>query len=641
MADVKKVVEIEIDVDSREISQTTKEIDGASAATTGLTSQLDKMTGGAVSGFTGMVKGVKSGITAMKSLRGAIIATGLGALVVVIGSLVAYFTETERGAQKLRVIMAGLGAVMGAIKDIAIALGEAIVEAFENPQKALDDLVIQIKYYFLEFIPNAIDNVIGGFNLLGTAIKKALAGDFDEAMQVATEGTKQLADGLTDLHPGALIIKQLAKGAMELGKEIQKDVEAAIELEERMNKLKVAERELTVQRAQTNKKIAEARLMAEDESQAAEVRLEKLKEAVALEQQQAARELAQEQERLSIMNAQADLNESDEETLQGIADQRAKVIDLQTASLRTQKRLATEVISLEREIAANNKKAEDDEQKRKDEAHKERMEQLQAEYDAAVELLQQQDALEFQLMKEGQEKAELALMQKYDALHEIAYGNRELEKQLEEAFQREMQAIQDKYANEAKQKRDKEVQDKINAFQKEADYQLGTANNALKAISSLNQAFRNEEENMSEKERKRAFQADKAFNIASATITTAQAAIKAYTSQLLPGDPTSPIRATIAAGIATATGLAQIAMIARQEYSPRGGGGGGASMPTSSSAGAGQAPQFNTVGGSEVNQLSQSIAGQNQKPVQAYVVANDVTSAQSLERNRQQQASFP
>jgi hypothetical protein len=55
-----------------------------------------------------------------------------------------------------------------------------------------------------------------------------------------------------------------------------------------------------------------------------------------------------------------------------------------------------------------------------------------------------------------------------------------------------------------------------------------------------------------------------------------------------------------------------------------GGGGGGATAPTMS------APQFNVVGQSGVNQL----ASLNQQPIQAYVVSGQVTSQQSLDRNR-------
>lgn len=65
-----------------------------------------------------------------------------------------------------------------------------------------------------------------------------------------------------------------------------------------------------------------------------------------------------------------------------------------------------------------------------------------------------------------------------------------------------------------------------------------------------------------------------------------------------------------------------------------GGGGGGAPAP--------QAPTFNVVGSSNVNQLAQTIAGQgaNQQPIQAYVVSGQVTTAQSLDRNRIDNASM-
>ena len=44
-------------------------------------------------------------------------------------------------------------------------------------------------------------------------------------------------------------------------------------------------------------------------------------------------------------------------------------------------------------------------------------------------------------------------------------------------------------------------------------------------------------------------------------------------------------------------------------------------------------PDMASVGGSGVNQLASAIGEQNQQPIQAFVVSNDVTTAQSLERN--------
>ena len=69
---------------------------------------------------------------------------------------------------------------------------------------------------------------------------------------------------------------------------------------------------------------------------------------------------------------------------------------------------------------------------------------------------------------------------------------------------------------------------------------------------------------------------------------------------------------------------------------PGGGGGGGGSVPDGASAaggGAPTAPSFNVVGASGTNQLAQSIGAQQQQPIRTYVVSNDVTTAQSLQRN--------
>lgn len=64
-------------------------------------------------------------------------------------------------------------------------------------------------------------------------------------------------------------------------------------------------------------------------------------------------------------------------------------------------------------------------------------------------------------------------------------------------------------------------------------------------------------------------------------------------------------------------------------------GGGSASTSTiqQPQATASAPPSFNIVGASDTNQLADAIGGQTQQPIQAFVVANDVTTAQSLENN--------
>ena len=129
-------------------------------------------------------------------------------------------------------------------------------------------------------------------------------------------------------------------------------------------------------------------------------------------------------------------------------------------------------------------------------------------------------------------------------------------------------------------------------------------------------------------------QAGKMAASAGALISTYLNASKARTSQLAIPTPDAPIRAALAMGVEIASGLQQVKAINSVKV-PKASGGGGAT-PSGSGAATGAVPlppSFNIVGASETSQLADAVAGQANQPVQAYVVANDVTSAQSLQNN--------
>ena len=60
----------------------------------------------------------------------------------------------------------------------------------------------------------------------------------------------------------------------------------------------------------------------------------------------------------------------------------------------------------------------------------------------------------------------------------------------------------------------------------------------------------------------------------------------------------------------------------------------------SGGGGSNSTPQFNIVGQSSTNQLTSTIAGQQNQPIQTYVVGSQVTNQQALDRNAQQTSSF-
>jgi hypothetical protein len=132
--------------------------------------------------------------------------------------------------------------------------------------------------------------------------------------------------------------------------------------------------------------------------------------------------------------------------------------------------------------------------------------------------------------------------------------------------------------------------------------------------------------------------AGKGFAIASATLNTYRGVSDALAATTVTPFETA-LKFINAAAILT-NGLRNVKKIVSVKI-PNAKGGGGTGGASSPSGGAiSQPPAFNVVGQGGTNQLAQVIGEQTQQPIQAYVVANDVTSAQSLQRNIQSEAGI-
>jgi hypothetical protein len=184
---------------------------------------------------------------------------------------------------------------------------------------------------------------------------------------------------------------------------------------------------------------------------------------------------------------------------------------------------------------------------------------------------------------------------------------------------------------------------KTTALNDQLKTRLANENLSAEERDKINQQISRNEASLVERQNaiaKKQFQREKALKIFMALSDTFSSASKAYLSQFLPiPTPDSPARGAIAAKIAAGFGLAQVAALSRLKYTEKGlpspnlvaqGGGPGES----------QSPAFNIVGASGQSQLAQLISGQTGQPIKAYVVAGEVTTAQSLERNKIAEASI-
>lgn len=94
--------------------------------------------------LNGVKKGFASAAVTAKGMFGSIkaglISTGIGAFVILIGSLVSYFTNTKRGADKLSQAFTAMGAVVDVLTDRISRIGEIVTLVFSGEFKKAGEI---------------------------------------------------------------------------------------------------------------------------------------------------------------------------------------------------------------------------------------------------------------------------------------------------------------------------------------------------------------------------------------------------------------------------------------------------------------------------------------------------------------------
>jgi len=487
------------------------------------------------------------------------------------------FTKATTGAKLLfRSITAGI--MSTGIGALLIAFG-SLMTYLTSTKEGMDKLSVTIA------------KISAGFNV----IKDRIAG-FGKI--VGNIFNKKLSETLSD-------VKDNFKG---IGDEMKEEVKEAGELQKATNKLRDINNEFIITQAKKNKQIAEARLLSEDETLSAQERLTALQNAQKLEKELVKSEVENQRERVRILEAQTKMSNSTAADEKKLAEAKVQLINVETKSLKQQKKLAGEMNSLKNEIAAEEQKRVDDENARK--------EQEQADADA-LKLKQEQDAATLLAL---QQENTLALI---EDLRTRALAELKIEKEKEMALAEEMEnseamklAIKEKYDRLTKKVNDdadKEQKKKDKALMK---MKVGFAADTLGAISKL----AGEETALG-----------KAAAIAQATVTGTQSVISAFnTASQSPLNAIIPGYNFVQAGLAAAFAAKTIKDISSSKppSGSGGGGGGGASASTE-----GPAPQMMS-GAFELG------GGVEPEPTKAFVVTDEMTNSQNQLSNIRRRATI-
>ena len=561
---------------------------------------LDSATGGMVSKFKGLTKTIKGATKGFKSMKVALIGTGIGILLVGILAVSKAFTSSEAGQNKFNKLMGIMGAVVSVFTDRLASLGSGLIDLFTNPIETLKGFGKSIQ----EFVMDKVDEVVKSIGFLGSAISKLFKGDFSGALEDAGKGVTGM---LRATNPLVIITEALIKSTKELTQEILAEGKAAAKIADQRAAADKLDRQIIVDRAKANKERAELLNKAiEKTTFTLKERIGFLQEAGKLEDEITAKEIKGAQLRLDAKIAENALGGSTKDDLEEEANLRANLINLETAKLSKAKEVTGQIIALEAEAAAASlaikadKKLKDDEAQAAEDLKASELKTLQEEIrNAEAVTADERRALEIEKVTEH-----------YDKL--IAEATRlgistvNLEKAKTNAlgkFNKEQAKVEVKFADMSAKEKGKIATDGLNN---------------LATILGEETA------------------AGKAAAIASATISTFQSAQSSYAS-LAPIPIIGPALGFAAAGAAVASGFAQIKAITATKLPSLAGksapsvSGGSPSAPSMGTAP--QPPAFNVVGSSETNQLAGAIGAQENKPVQAFVVSSDVSTAQELDRN--------
>jgi len=595
----------------KSIDGVNKEVKETSKSTQAMSGTLDKATGGAVSKFGAFKGAIGSVTTGFKSLRVAIIGTGIGALLIAVTSLGQAFTRSEEGQNKFAKILGVIGSVTGNLLDLLADLGENIISVFENPKQAITDFANLIK-------DNIVTRFQGLLNLipnLGKAVEQLFKGNFKEAGKIATDSIGKVVlgvDSVTDSVDNAI------DSVKKFGKEIKSDGEAAAKIADQRANAEKKARDLIVERSEAERKIAELREKAVNKDKfTAQERIKFLEEAGRVSDELAAKEVEVAKLRLEAKQTENALTKSNKDDLNEAAQLEASVIQLETQRLNLQKRLSTELLTSRREVTAEEK------------ADLKELSDLKKTLRDA-EAVSEQEKRELELIK-IQEHYDNLIAQanenniKTDEL-EVARDEAKLLKQAE--FDEKDLAAKTKKQADEQALRQKTIDELLAEKEAKAKIQSSVVGVAEKGIAIGKQLA-----GKNKAVQKALLIAENAAGIAKILINTGVANAKAVaTSPITGGMPWVAINS-----ISGALGIAGAVSATAKGLQALGGGGGGSkpSIPKSGGGGGGAAPtppSFNVVGSSETSVLGDAVASQTNEPVQAYVVSNDVTSAQSLER---------
>tara|TARA_R100000995_G_scaffold35163_1_gene15992 strand:+ start:310 stop:2136 length:1827 start_codon:yes stop_codon:yes gene_type:complete len=588
------------------IQETKKEIKN-------LNKEVTKGNKNTVSGLKDVEASSSATAGGVKKIGGAFKALGIGLII----AAFAKFTEVLNENQKVtdffnttfEVLSLAFNDFFNFIFDNVGGVVDSFKSIFDDPVQSIFDFGKAIRDNIVERFTSMLEAV--GF--VGEALVKVFKGDFAGAAESAKNAGKELFDVVTGVDDSfdktVETVGKVAEATKNYVTETIKAGQANVELNKQAEIARVKNQGLIEGFDLQAEKLRQVR---DEERNTVEERIKANDELKAV---------LEEQEKLMLANADAILKAAEEQFKKN--DNDANAIALQEAK--------NERAAVEAQIAGFMS-----EQKSNDLAlDRELIELTNSKLESEANLGIERKRINASKIEDDLKRLE---REKEIDLEEATIQRNRLQRIVDEANEGtqakvDAQIALDEFEVEMSQKkldRDKEILDaekeisdaKIKIAEEERNAKETALNGYASALSSISGIIGQDT------------QKGKALAIASSLVNTYAAIagqLKAFAGVPVPGYAIAQAIATGLVGLANVKKIASVKV--PESY-------GGSSSQTGSISAASAAPSFNIVGSDPQTQLAEAIGQQAQKPVKAFVVAGDVSTAQSLDRNIIQESSL-
>jgi hypothetical protein len=567
-----------------------------------------------------MTAATKATNLALKLFRGALIATGIGALIVGLGLLIANFDKVVKFMQP---VIDGFKAIGDAIGLSDFAGEERAAKENARHEREIKQLERMRAARDLAFNneQKALDRLIAVRSAEGKSVEALTKQKISGSIAYQKELQKELQANLNALEVNILQFDQSTKYGRFMSNVLQEKIdETKKKNEEALNSILDSENELKIIDINAKKDAQDRNKTAVDNAKKTAQDLRNLKRKIQDEEIKAIEDVNQREQTQLIVSAQRRIE--DLSLTEKDAKKNAQLIK------QIEQNLITDLDKLDQKWYNQQQQA----QKVADGFRIQQEREL-------LQMIEDISEQNFQLTLSDQERELLAIQDKYFTIETLAAGNSEALREIEIARLNEFNNVNLKFQEERDRQNKEQAEKEKKREQDILEFKLNSVTETFKLISTITEMFGKK----GEKAARRAFMIQKASSIAQATIETYKGANAIFASAAAnPSSILFPAQPFIAAGLAVAAGVANIAKIASQKF--EGGGAPSASSDTGSipSLTGASASSFTANTNTQTTDLTTLGQGSQQgtSMSQVVVLESDITGTQNKVRLQEAKTSF-